>query len=84
VSRRDHLIKPAKTPGCTASSGKEAFAMLKGSTAGSRHTTSVGHAPACVERTGDELEQIQFLLGHVTVQTTERYLGCSQPIAALS
>jgi len=27
---------------------------------------------------GGELEQIQFLLGHVSVQTTERYLGCSQ------
>ena len=26
---------------------------------------------------GGELEQIQFLLGHVSVQTTERYLGCS-------
>ena len=25
-----------------------------------------------------ELEQTQFLLGHVSVQTTERYLGCKQ------
>jgi hypothetical protein len=24
------------------------------------------------------LEQIQFLLGHVSVLTTERYLGCKQ------
>jgi site-specific recombinase XerD len=27
---------------------------------------------------GGELEQIQFLLGLVSVQTTEKYLGCKQ------
>jgi site-specific recombinase XerD len=27
---------------------------------------------------GGELEQIQFLLGHASVQTTERYVGCKQ------
>ena len=27
-----------------------------------------------------ELEQIQFLLGHMSVQTTERYLGCKQKL----
>src|SRR3989475_2699647 len=32
------------------------------------------HAP------GGELEQIQFLLGHVSVQTTEHCLGCKQRI----
>jgi len=32
------------------------------------------HASGC------ELEQIQFLLGHISVQTTERYLGCKQRI----
>jgi integrase len=29
---------------------------------------------------GGELEQIQLHLGHVSVQTTERYLGCKQRI----
>jgi integrase len=32
------------------------------------------------QASGGELEQIQFLLGHVSVQTTERYLGCKQRI----
>jgi site-specific recombinase XerD len=27
---------------------------------------------------GGEIEQIQFLLGHASVQTTERYLGCKR------
>jgi hypothetical protein len=29
-----------------------------------------------------ELEQIQFSLGHISVQTTERYLGCTLRIAS--
>jgi site-specific recombinase XerD len=46
-------------------------------TIGSRHTTCVAMPNA-----GGELEQIQFLLGHVSVQTTERYLGCTQRISS--
>jgi integrase len=29
---------------------------------------------------GSELGQIQFLLGHVSVRPTDRYLGCKQRI----
>src|SRR4030081_2061929 len=31
---------------------------------------------------GGELEQIQFLLGHASVQTTELYLGCKQNLGS--
>ena len=47
------------------------------------HSTSQPHdlrrscARLCHD-SGGELEQIQFLLGHVSVQTTERYIGCKQ------
>jgi integrase len=37
------------------------------------------YARLCHEAVG-EVEQIQFLLGHVSVQTTERYLGRKQPL----
>jgi hypothetical protein len=40
--------------------------------------TCAGHALDCAIRSGGELEQIQFLLGHVSIETTERYLGCKQ------
>ena len=29
---------------------------------------------------GEELDHIEFLLGHVSIQTTERYLGCKQKL----
>jgi site-specific recombinase XerD len=41
-------------------------------------TTSVGPAHVCARDAGGDLDQIQFLLGQVFVQTTERYLGCKQ------
>jgi integrase len=30
---------------------------------------------------GGELEQIQFLLGHASTETTERHLGCKQKLS---
>jgi len=38
------------------------------------HMIFAGHAPSYATRTG----AIQFLLGHASVLTTERYLGCKQ------
>lgn len=29
---------------------------------------------------GTELEQIRFLLGHVSIHTSQRYLGCKQKL----
>jgi hypothetical protein len=40
----------------------------------------VARARGCVIWREAELDQIQFLLGHVFVQTTERYLGCKQKL----
>ena len=36
--------------------------------------------PIGVLSAGGELDQIQFLLGHASIQTTEQYLGCKQKL----
>ena len=57
--------------GCAARVGIEAFA---------RHDLRRTCARLC-HAAGGELEQIQFLLGHASVQTTERYIGCKQDLS---
>jgi hypothetical protein len=37
-----------------------------------------GHAPVCAIRLAGSWSRFSFLLGHVSVQTTEHYLGCEQ------
>ena len=44
----------------------------------SHRTTCDAPVHGYAHQAGGELEQIQFLLGLVSIQTTERYLGCKQ------
>lgn len=51
--------------------------------AGIEHLTPHDLRRTCAKRCrqlGGKLEQIQFLLGHSSIQTTERYLGSEQEI----
>ena len=76
-------INKAKRIGKSAFSPKVIWGVVK---AGCSKCGLENVAPHDMRRTcarlcheaGGELEQIQFLLGHVSVQTTERYLGCKQ------
>jgi site-specific recombinase XerD len=57
------------------------FAAKIGATKLAPHDLRRSCARLC-RAAGGELQQIQFLLGHVSVQTTKRYLGCTQRISA--
>ena len=79
VSRIDKIWGDGITP-------KAIWHMVK---AAAKHADIKNLAPHDLRRTcarlchlaGGELEQIQFLLGHASVQTTERYLGCKQRLS---
>jgi integrase len=45
-----------------------------------RTLPSISLASLRFRRVCSELDQIQFQLGHVSIQTTERYLGCKQKL----
>jgi len=48
-----------------------------------RRTISAGLVHGFVTPREAKLEQIQFLLGHISILTTERYLGCKQRISIM-
>jgi len=48
--------------------------------AGAEQRSAIDHNAQFHCAPASELEQIQFLLGHASVQTTERYPGCKQRI----
>jgi site-specific recombinase XerD len=84
----DHVFRPVNRRGCVTGERlgeKVVWQMLK------KYAAEVGVpgvAPHDLRRTcaklcraaGGELEQIQLLLGHASVQTTERYLGTKQDL----
>jgi site-specific recombinase XerD len=83
-----HLFRPVNRAGCVTGGRlgeKVVWQMLKTYAA---DVGVPGIAPHDLRRTcaklcraaGGELEQIQLLLGHASVQTTERYLGTRQDL----
>jgi integrase len=83
-----HVFRAVNRPGRiqdTALSEKVVWQLLQGY---AREAAVPGIAPHDLRRTcaklcraaGGELEQIQLLLGHASVQTTERYLGTKQDL----
>src|SRR5882724_10400071 len=71
--------RPLSTRSATALAPEERWARKAGIEELAPHDLLRTCARLC-HAAGGELEQIQFLLGHVSIQTTERYLGCKQRI----
>src|SRR5207249_8313410 len=83
-----HVFRPVNRAGCVTGERlgeKVVWQMLRGY---ANAIGVAGIAPHDLRRTcaklcraaGGELEQIQLLLGHASVQTTERYLGTKQDL----
>jgi hypothetical protein len=71
-------------PGCLAYhsvlAGARAVKVRRRSSSHAMIGMSVAPAPDSVTWPGENLNQIQFLLGYASVQTTEHYLGCKQEL----
>ena len=84
-----HVFRPVNRAGCVTGERlgeKVVWQMLKGYVAGAGLPDIAPHdlrrtAAKLCRAAGGGLEQIQLLLGHSSVQTTERYLGTKQDLA---
>ncbi len=82
-----HILRPVNRHGRVTGTSLSAQAVLVTVAAYSRRL-GLRLTPHDLRRTcaklcragGGELEQIQLLLGHATIQTTERYLGVKQDL----
>lgn len=80
------IFRAINKAGRIAANGFSAKVIWSVVTTACRQCGLAGVAPHDLRRTcarlchdaGGEIEQIQFLLGHESVQTTERYIGCKQ------
>jgi integrase len=74
-SQRNQRIASPKKPSSTTRHNPEL-----GITSNMPHAACSTHMCRLCHLAGGELDQIQFLLGHVSIQTTEHYLGCKQKL----
>jgi Cu/Ag efflux pump CusA len=80
VGVREYLVRVNSSPRIVDQHNDPPIKTVNGATVYLKDVAQVRDGYAV--QTGGELEQIQFLLGHVCVQATERYLGCTQRISS--